>query len=277
MAKGQPDRQVLRARGVNVPRAEDGATSGPGVLRPVDDDARRLAKTLLRTARSGALATLDPAAGGPQVTRTGVSTDSDGTPVVLVSALAAHTAALHADRRCALLLGTPGKGDPLAHPRISLTCGAQFVERDSPEAARIGRRHLAHNDKARLYAALPDFSYVRLDIEAVSLNAGFGRAYALMPGDLVVDHPATAAIAGIEQEEIAHMNGEGAAAVAAIARHFAGAPQGPWKLIGIDAEGIDVADGDDLRRIFFETPPAAAEALRPMLLDMARIARAALG
>src|SRR5690606_10542616 len=56
-------------------------------------DAIRLAKTLMRTARYGAIATLDPETGWPTATRVGVSTDFDGAPIVLISRLAAHTKA----------------------------------------------------------------------------------------------------------------------------------------------------------------------------------------
>ena len=64
---------------------------GKSVLREVDAEAVRLARTLLRTSRAGALAVLDPAGGAPAVSRVGVCTDFDGTPVLLGSALALHT------------------------------------------------------------------------------------------------------------------------------------------------------------------------------------------
>src|SRR3546814_1707590 len=88
-------------------------------LLPVDGAARRLARELLRTARHGALATLDPATGDPLATRTGLAADMDGAAVFLTSTLSAHTQALLADPRCSILLGEPGKGDPLAQDRKS--------------------------------------------------------------------------------------------------------------------------------------------------------------
>ncbi len=69
----------------------------PSPILETTEQAIRLAKTLLRTARSGALATLEPGTGWPIATRVGVSTDSDGAPVILISRLAAHTGALLAD------------------------------------------------------------------------------------------------------------------------------------------------------------------------------------
>lgn len=143
------------------------------------DEAVALARQLLRTARHGVIATLEPETGRPVATRVGLATDADGAPLILVSALAAHTPALRADPRCSLLVGEPGKGDPLAHPRLTLHCDAREIARGSADEERIAGRYLAHNPKAALYAGLGDFRYFRLEPLRGSLNAGFGRAYAL--------------------------------------------------------------------------------------------------
>ncbi len=146
------------------------------VIRKTDAESIRLAKTLVRSARHGAIAFLDPNTGAPSINRVGVATDLDGTPLILVSMLSAHTPAILADPRCSLLVGVTGKGDPLAHPRISLSCRAVRLERGSPDHVRTERRYLNHNPKAKLYAGLGDFSIFRLEPETGSLNAGFGKA-----------------------------------------------------------------------------------------------------
>jgi hypothetical protein len=163
-------------------RMEDTAKN---VLRETDDEAVGLAKTLIRSADHAVIATLDPQTGRPIATRVGMATDADGAPLILVSALAAHTPALRADPRCSLLIGEPGKGDPLAHPRITLHCDAREIERGSAEEARVSERYLAHAPKAKLYAGLGDFRYFRLEPVAASLNAGFGKAYALNAADVL--------------------------------------------------------------------------------------------
>lgn len=155
------------------------------VMLETTADAVALARSLVRGARYGALATLDPQSGRPVATRVGLATDADGAPVILVSALAAHTPALRADPRCSLLLGEPGRGDPLAHPRITLYCDAREIVRASTDEARIAARYLAHNPKAALYAGLGDFRYFRLEPLEATLNAGFGRAYALGAADVL--------------------------------------------------------------------------------------------
>ncbi|MGO8205315.1 pyridoxamine 5'-phosphate oxidase family protein, partial [Rhizobium ruizarguesonis] len=69
--------------------------------------------------------------GFPFVSRVLVATDIDGIPVILVSQLSAHTRALARDPRASLLTGEPGKGDPLAYPRLTTQCLAEPVEHSS--------------------------------------------------------------------------------------------------------------------------------------------------
>lgn len=245
------------------------------LLQPVDADAILEAKTQIRTARFGALAALDPDSGAPLVSRVGVSTDFDGTPVILISRLAAHTAALTADPRCSLLLGEPGKGDPLAHPRISIAAKAVIIERDDARHAGLATRYLSHQPKAKLYAELGDFRFVRLETQSASFNAGFGRAYALTGAELL--SPGDATLAAAEAHALEHMNEDHADAVNNYARHYSKAPTGNWALAGIDAEGIDIALGDDTHRIFFDEPLTVPEDMHTTLIKMARAARLALG
>ncbi len=243
-------------------------------IRETDAESIRLASTLIRTARFGALAVLDPKTGAPSASRVATATDLDGTPLILVSALSGHTAGLMADPRCSLLLGEPGKGDPLAHPRITIACRAEKLDRNAPEGTRARRRYLNRHPKAKLYADFGDFSFFRLAPQGASLNGGFARAYVLARADFVADHAANAALADTEQGAIDHMNADHRDAVAAYARHFAGVKdRRAWLLTGVDAEGLDIASGEESRRIFFASPLADAADLRGVLVDMAKTAR----
>jgi putative heme iron utilization protein len=151
----------------------------PDPIRPTDDEARALARRLLREARHGALGVIDPDGGGPLVSRVAVGWDGF-VALVLASTLSLHTRALLADPRCSLLVGEPGiKGDPLTHPRLTLVARA---ERADKAALRDG--WLATHPKAALYIDFADFVMLRLVPVAAHLNGGFGRAYRLAPGDL---------------------------------------------------------------------------------------------
>ena len=160
-------------------------TPRPDPVQPADDDAREAARRLLGGARHGALAVLEPGTGHPLASRAAVALDADGAPLVLLSALSAHFGALEADARCALLVGEPGAGDPLAHPRLTVIGTARRLGRDGPDAARVRARWLAAHPKAALYVDFADFAFWRLEPERASLNGGFGRAYRLAPADLL--------------------------------------------------------------------------------------------
>lgn len=245
------------------------------LLQPTTDETIRQVKTIIRTARFGALAALDPATGAPLVSRVGITTDFDGTPVILISGLAAHFPALKADPRCSLLLGEPGKGDPLAYPRISIACTAVVIERDNPEVERISARYLAHNPKAKLYIGLGDFRLFRLEPQSASFNGGFGKAYAIEASQLLSSNDP--ALAAAEASAVEHMNEDHFDAVNNYARHYSQAQAGNWALAGIDAEGIDITLGDDVRRIFFDEELKVPEDMHMTLVKMARTARMALG
>ncbi|RYE88157.1 MAG: HugZ family protein [Hyphomicrobiales bacterium] len=246
------------------------------VLREVDAEAIKLARTLLRTARHGSLAVLNAETGAPGVSRVGVSTDIDGTPIVLISRLAPHTAALLKDGRCALLLGDPGKGDPLAHARLSIDCRTGQVDRQSPEHARLRTRYLNHQPKAGLYADLGDFRFFRLEPLAASLNGGFGKAYAMTPDHLLTRSTITPELQAREPAAVDHMNQDHSDSIDLYASFYLKAPQGNWVLAGIEEDGITIYLGDDIRRIFFDTPLTSADDMHLTLVRMARTARTGL-
>lgn len=239
-------------------------------LRPTDDDARLQARTLLRRATAAALATTDED-GMPAASLTAIATAPDGTPIGLVSRLSGHTANLLREGRAGLLVAQTGRGDPLAHPRLSVSVKATFLSREEAATGPWRRRYLAHNPKAALYADFPDFSFVRFDIVRAALNGGFGKAYELAPADLLLS--GTDALSAMEEGAIEHMNADHAEAVSLYATRLCAMPEGPWRLCGIDPEGIDMLAGDLRARLPFGAPIADAAALRQRLAALAAEAR----
>src|SRR5882672_12475222 len=98
---------------------------------PPDFEPKALGKSLLRSIRAGTLATLDRNTGHPFASLVNVATDLDGSPLILTSRLSTHTANLEVDGRCSILLAEAGKGDPLAHPRLTVLGSMTRIERDS--------------------------------------------------------------------------------------------------------------------------------------------------
>jgi heme iron utilization protein len=243
-------------------------------IRTTDDEARMLARSLMRASPVASLATLH-GGGFPLATLTSVATDVDGSPVVLVSQLSGHTGNLLADPRCCLLFARAGKGDPLAHPRISVMAEAQVVDRNSGDAERIRRRFLARQPKAALYVDFPDFLFIRMQVRSASLNGGFGKAYELGPADVLTDTGGAEALIAAEPGIIAHMNEDHAAAVALYGQVLAKREAGPWRLLGVDPDGFEIGHGTDLARMEFEQRAIGPDDVHRQLVDMARTARIA--
>ncbi len=246
---------------------------------PAGFDAPAEAKRLLRTVRTGTLATIG-ADGFPLATLVTVATDLDGAPLILVSALSVHTRNLDRDGRASLLLPEAGKGDPLAHPRLSVTGTIDTVARDTPEGVRVRRRFLARHPKAALYADFGDFSFRRLRPAAFHLNGGFARAADLAPPDVLTPLDGADDLVALEADAVTHMNEDHADALSLYARVLCGVDQdngrARWQATGLDPEGLDLAAGDRTARLVFPERVTEGGALRRLLGRLATEARARL-
>ncbi|GAB4576681.1 MAG: HugZ family protein [Roseibium sp.] len=243
------------------------------VIRPTDDEARHLAKSLIRKARYGALAAIEKETGHPLASRVALATDLDGTPVILTSNLSGHTSAIRETPACSLLAGEPGKGDPLAHPRVSLFCNARPIEKGSDDHKRLRRRYLARHPKAELYVDFGDFAFFRLELLRASLNGGFGRAFELGRDDLLTPVGDTGDWAAMDEGATAHMNEDHGEAIKLYAEVLLKAEPAKWRLACLDPEGLDLVAGDRVERLWFRTRLSEPGDLRPALVALAAQAR----
>jgi putative heme iron utilization protein len=238
-----------------------------------DFGPKAIAKTLLRATRSGTLATIDRNTGHPFASLVNVATDVDGSPLILISRLSTHTANLERDGRASLLLAAIGRGDPLAHPRITVLGTFAPVARSAETEPRIRRRFLARHPKSELYAGFADFSFWRLSVASVHLNAGFARAADLKGEEIVTDLSGAEGLLVAEEGAVAHMNDDHADAVRLYATKLLGAEDGPWRLTGLDPDGLDLALGDATLRLPFAERVTCAETLRKTVVVLAAKAR----
>src|SRR3984885_1180027 len=236
-------------------------------------DPKAVAKELLRATRAGTLATIDRNTGHPFASLVNVATDIDGAPLILISRLATHTANLEVDARASLLLAANGKGDPLAHPRLTVLGAFSQSALDDPNQPRLRRRFLARHPKSELYAGFADFSFWRLDTVSAHLNGGFARAADLKASDLLTDIADAANLIEAEAGALAHMNADHADAVRLYATKLLGAEDGPWRLTGLDPDGLDLASGDATLRLPFPERVIDAQQLRKVVVDLAAKAR----
>jgi putative heme iron utilization protein len=239
-----------------------------------DFDPKLVAKGLLRATRAGALATIDRNTGHPFASLVNVATDIDGAPLILISRLSTHTANLENDGRASLLLASTGKGDPLAHPRLTLLGSFEQLKRGNADEPRARRRFLARHPKSELYADFADFSFWRLHAVSAHLNGGFARAADLKAADVLTDISGAENLIEAEAGAVSHMNEDHAEAVRLYATRLLGAEDGKWRLTGVDPEGLDLALGDTTQRLPFGQRITSAEQLRKVVVDLAATARA---
>lgn len=213
------------------------------VLRPTDATAIEKARKLIRQAGFAALAVSEPDTGFPFVSRVLLATDLDGAPIVLASKLATHFTAMMADFRVSLLTGEPGKGDPMAHARMTTRCHSRRVDRESEAYRLLRSRFLRRHPKAKLYIDFPDFFIFRLEPQSASLNAGFGQAYSLQASDLI----STAA-----SEAYRSFNADEALTIAT--ELINQEKTTGYSLTDIDPEGLDLRIDGKITRIDFESP-----------------------
>lgn len=228
----------------------------------------------MRRIRSGTLATLDRNTGHPFASLVNIGTDADGSPAILISRLSTHTANLEADGRASIMLAETGKGDALAHPRLTVLGSFAPLARGAADETRLRRRFLAHHPKSELYAGFADFALWRMKVVSAHLNGGFARAADLAAADVLTDVADAQALIDAEEGAVAHMNEDHAAALNLYAVKLCGAPDGIWRCTGIDPDGIDLQNGPLSLRLPFPHRVVHADVLRAVLKSLAEQARA---
>jgi heme iron utilization protein len=228
------------------------------------------AKKLLREGRSGALATLMPGSGDPYCSLVNVATAADGAPLLLISRLAVHTKNILADPRVSLMIDERKEGDPLQGARVMLMGTAAATE--DPE---VRRRYLDRQPEAEMFAGFGDFAFYRLTLKGAHLVAGFGRIVDLKPSDILTEIGDAGELVAAEPEILAHMNGDHADACRLYATKLLGAPDGDWRCVGCDPEGLELQQGRTALRLPFPQRVRAPGVLRQVLKQMAEQARAA--
>jgi heme iron utilization protein len=140
-----------------------------------NDQLVNQARELLRTQQQGVLSTISVhRAGYPYGSLTPYALSRRGTPVILISALAAHTQNLLADARASLFIAAPDpSGDPQAGTRVSLL--GRFARVSAADEADARARYASRLPRAAANARTPDFQTWEMTVEAVRLVAGFGQ------------------------------------------------------------------------------------------------------
>jgi heme iron utilization protein len=236
-----------------------GVSSAGGSGDAVVDVPAWAARKLLRAARVGTLAT--SLAGQPFASLVTPATAPDLGLLLLLSSLSEHTRHLRDEPRCSVLVvGAAAAANPQTAPRATITGLAEVI--DDP---RLKARYLAVHPYAALYADFGDFALWRIRPMGGLFVGGFARAARLRQADLTPEPGAVAAIAAAAAGIMTHCNDDHPDAMARIA----GAP-GDWRMVAVDVDGCDLAQGERVVRVAWSAPVADAGAVRGELVQIAR-------
>jgi len=231
----------------------------------------RLAKSLFRRSRQGALATLMAESGDPYCSLVNVASAPDGSPILLISRLAVHTRNILADPRISLMLDERAPGDPLEGARIMV---AGRAEEAGAERDLLRRRYLNVHPSAETFVDFKDFSFFRIRPSGAHLVAGFGRIVDLGPEQFLTEVGDAASLIEAEQGAIEHMNEDHREAMNRYATKLLGAEAADWRCTGCDPEGLDMQAGATILRLEFPARVTGPGELRKMLVKLAEEARA---
>ena len=236
-----------------------------------DFDPSRLARSLLRRSRQGALATLMAGSGDPYCSLVNVAAHADGSPILLISRLAVHTKNILGDNRVSLMLDERAAGDPLEGARIMLAGRAEDVA--GGDTGGFRRRYLNAHPSAEAFVDFKDFSFFRIAPSELHLVAGFGRIIDLKPEQFLTDISDAAALLEAEQGAVEHMNEDHREAMNLYATKLLGAEAADWHCTGCDPDGMDMQAGAATLRLDFPERVTSGTELRKMLVRLAGEAR----
>ena len=240
-------------------------------MQPTPDfDPAKLAKSLLRRSRQGALATLMAGSGDPFCSLVNLASHPDGSPILLISRLAVHTRNILADGRVSLMLDERVAGDPLEGARIMLSGRAEEADSDRD---LLQRRYLSAHPSAEGFVSFKDFSFFRIRPAGTHLVAGFGRIVDLKPEQFLTDLTGAEDLLAVEASAVEHMNADHRDALNLYATKLLGGAEGDWRCTGYDPEGLDMQVGQATLRLDFPERVTDGTALRKMLVRLAGEAR----
>jgi len=200
----------------------------------------------------------------------------DGTPVVLISAIAQHTKNLARDPRCSLFVRDPAAeavSDAQATWRVTVLARAARLDASGDALEELHARYAARVPDAPGYGSAHDFAFWQLAPVRVRAIGGFG-AIRWLPPDAILCDPLARGWREAAPNVIAHMNDDHETALRDIVAVRSGARPERASITAVESAGflVRASAPDGLHYIAFGREVDASEA-REAFVRLARAAR----
>ena len=228
-------------------------------------DPVRIAKSMIRLAKTLQLMAIDDQPVNPAVALN-VQTDCDGTLIF------SNASRVNADQSCVVEIEGLINPDQTLPPRLRME--GNLIAIEPADSARIVSR-LQHSHANTRVTPRDDRKLLRIEPLAARLHLTAGESVDISARRLKVAFADWSAWHQMEAGAVAHMNEDHRDATRLYATVLCGAPDGDWRIRGLDPEGIDMQCDDLRERLWFRTPLTATQQLRPTLVALAKAAREA--
>ena len=227
-------------------------------------------RQLVRAGRSAALSTMLSTNGGwPYTSLVTYATDQLGNLIFLFSDISDHTRNLKADPRISVLVEqASGCKNPQTGPRVTLI--GKIKKTKNPNHAD---RFLTHHPRAKMYAGFTDFNFYHMKVERAHYIGGFASAIWYKGEEFCTAPKVAQHIKEAEADILAHMNADHPDAIDLFANKLLRRKGYGWKMIGIDADGIDLIKNERRARLAFTYPLTKASNARTELIALVSKAR----
>lgn len=196
----------------------------------------------------------------------------EGRPIVLISSIAQHTKNILEDSKMSLTITAADGGDVQAAARLCLLGHLKPMEADE----QAENRYFSYFEQSKLYFDVHDFSFYEFHPEAVRYIGGFGKIFWVDVKDFFLANPF---FGSVEEGMLTHMNDHHSNSIRAYAMHFGKMTieeRQIVRLVGMDAEGMDLKVDQERLRIPFEKNIQTAGEARETLTALSHEAMAAL-
>ena len=201
---------------------------------------------------------------------------ADGTPFVLISAIAQHTRNLARDPRCSLFVRDPAAeagGDAQATWRVTVLARGERLDASGEALEELHARYAARVPDAPSYGSAHDFAFWQLAPVRVRAIGGFG-AIRWLPPDTVRCDPLGRGWREAAPQVIAHMNGDHETALRDIVAARGGARPERACISAVESAGflVRASSPDGLHYVPFGRDVDASDA-RDVFVKLARASR----